>query len=60
LRITMSRGRPKTMSRGSTEDDEPGERRKTIGRGWWALANFRPEGKFPAGVEMRRPAPTVG
>src|ERR1044072_945550 len=32
---------------------------ETIGRGWWAVANFRPEGKFPAGVEMRRPASTL-
>jgi hypothetical protein len=30
-----------------------------MSRGWQALANFRPEGKFPAGVEMRRPAPTL-
>jgi hypothetical protein len=49
---TMSRaGRQKTMSRAG--------RQKTIGRGWWALSYFRAAGKFPVGVEMRRPAPTL-
>jgi hypothetical protein len=48
----MSRaGRQKTMSRAG--------RQKTIGRGWWALSYFRAAGKFPVGVEMRRPAPTL-